>query len=457
MEATRSEIDTFKIMSNSDFVDWSKGQQIVKSKEPNVVFETDSDSDSFTSEKFRELTEAVKKEEEDKASVQSSKSSKSSKSSHSSKSNETIHSSRLDAAINTPLPPSTKSSPEPIPTPPLPSTVRPVEEPAAETFPRRTLPVPKKYTAEEENEDYEILAEKEALLQDLLSYERPPNNMKLTRQWNVKEHTLDELQFEYDRIQSELNANQMVDMAKSGIKFGVGGIEMFLKQAGFNAVDGWYKNSCADMNKYNRPLIKLYKRYWRKTTMSPIMELAFLLFGGLAWTVAQNKMGLGGPSATAPSIPSVPSMPMPRATEYEPVRQGPPPMMRPPSMVGVNKGPRWTSEPTAEETKPVSAPTPIQTPIVIPPKEDSKQTEKLNTAIENLSQQNALMLQVLQNMNDNLQKSNSSRRSSISSRSTPKPSPVRTPPLRVPLRTPTSKRISTVRSRGNGGSSIMAL
>lgn len=450
MEATRSEIDTFKIMSNSDFVDWSKGQQVMKSsKEPNIIFEEESDSDSYDSEKFKELSELMKKEE-DKLSVQSSKSSKSSRSS---KSSDSHRSSRLDIAINTPLPVSTKTSPEPIPTPPLPSSVSiPVQPVVEEPVPtvRRTLPVPKKYTAEEENEDYEILAEKEALLQDLLSYERPPNNMKLTRQWNVKEHTLDELQFEYDRIQSELNANQMVDMAKSGIKFGVGGIEMFLKQSGFNAVDGWYKNSCADMNKYNRPLIKLYKRYWRKTTMSPIMELAFLLFGGLAWTVAQNKMGLGGPSTTPPPAPTIPTMPVPRATEYEPVRQGPPPMMRPPSMAGANKGPRWTSEVTP-------APVPEPKPIV-PVKEEPKTDEKLNSALQGIAEQNKLMLQVLTNMNENLSKKTSSRRSSFSSRSSSKPSPMRTtPPLRVPLKTPTSKRISTVRSRRNEVGSTLVL
>jgi len=463
MEATRSEIDTFKIMSNSDFVDWSKGSQVVKSKEPNIIFEEDhSDNDSYDSDKFNELSEMIKKEE-DKLSVQSSKSSKSTRSSRSSESH---HSSRFDAAINTPLPLSSKTSPEPIPLPPLPSSIAAPNVPVPTVVEesnvvRRTLPVPKKYTAEEENEDYEILAEKEALLQDLLSYERPPNNMKLTRQWNVKEHTLDELQFEYDRIQSELNANQMVDMAKSGIKFGVGGIEMFLKQAGFNAVDGWYKNSCADMNKYNRPLIKLYKRYWRKTTMSPIMELGFLLFGGLAWTVAQNKMGLGGPSTTPPPAPTVPSMPIPRATEYEPARQGPPPMMRPPSMTGLNKGPRWTSESssTPSTTTPLA---PIQEPKPVPkeeptPKPDTKTEEKLNSALEGIAQQNKMMLQVLQNMNENLSKKSSSRRSSYSSRSSSKPSPIRTPQLRVPLKTPTSKRISTVRSRRNELSSTLVL
>jgi hypothetical protein len=208
-------------------------------------------------------------------------------------------------------------------------------------MPKRAMPTPKKYTASQENEDYEVRAEKEAILQDLHNFARPPTNIKLTREFDVDVHTLDELQFEYDRIQSELNANQMVDYAKQGIKFGVGGIEMFLKNSGFVAVDGWYKNSCNDMNKYNRPLLKLYKRYWRKVSMSPVAELSMLLFGSLAWTVAENKMGLK-PKAPAPAPPSF-------ASEFSP----PPPSfggMKPPSMAG--KGPRWTSSPPASPPPP---------------------------------------------------------------------------------------------------------
>lgn len=423
MEASRSEMDTFKIMSNTDFVDWSKGQQIMKSKEPEVIFEEkDSDTESDFSAK---LNEQIAKLDE----KMSDRSSRSSRSSKSSTPRSVRSESKAEIAAKIPLPASdTSPEPPPIPSPPF-----------QETYPRRTIPVPKKYTAEEENDDYEVLAEKEALLQDLLSYERPPNNMKLTRQWNVKEHTLDELQFEYDRIQSELNANQMVDMAKSGIKFGVGGIEMFLKQAGFNAVDGWYKNSCADMNKYNRPLIKLYKRYWRKTTMSPIMELAFLLFGGLAWTVAQNKMGFGGsPTPSVPSV-SIPPVSIPRATEYEPMR---PPMaspnpMRPPSMASANKGPRWTDSPKDETPKPVEVKPVEVKPVEVKPEVPNPE---LTNTLQNLSQQNAMMLQVLQNMNANLEKK-SSRRSSISSRSS-----ASSPRIRIPLKTPQSRRVNTVRS-----------
>lgn len=281
--ASPTEIDTFKIMSNVDYVDWNR----------SIPTRTDVSIQEIEDER--------------------------------------------DERERSPSPP--PSPPRSVHTPPVrspsPASVRsrvsslPSSPPrVAPEIPKRAMPVPKKYTASEENEDYEMRAEKEAILQDLHNLSRPPTNVKLTREFNVDVHTLDELQFEYDRIQSELNANQMVEYAKQGIKFGVGGIEMFLKNTGFNAVDGWYKNSCADMNKYNRPLLKLYKRYWRKVSMSPVMELGMLLFGSLAWTVAENKMGLK-PKAPAPPAP----------TPFSPSAA---PAMRPPTMTG--KGPRWTNE-----------------------------------------------------------------------------------------------------------------
>lgn len=333
------------------------------------------------------------------------------------------------------------------------------------------MPVPKKYTASEENDDYEILQEKEALLQDILAYERPPHNLKLTRQWNVQLHTLDELQFEYDRIQSELNANQMVDMAKSGIKFGIGGLEMFLKQSGFHAVDGWYKNSCGDMNKYNRPLIKLYKRYWRKTSMSPIMELGFLMFGSLAWTVAENKMGLRPSASSAPSAPA-PSPVAPRGTEYEPP-PGPPRVggMRPPSLGSAMRGPRWTDVPASDAPAPSPAPSPspapappspVTTTIVTAPPPAPATDPALLSTLSSISQQNALMLQVLQSMqkasaspartprSDSRKVNSPARRYSYSSRSS------NGTPVRVALKSPKLKGPGTARSRKEQ-TSVMAL
>jgi hypothetical protein len=244
-------------------------------------------------------------------------------------------------------------------------TSTPTHEPESKQTPpqettgtRQMRPMPKyrKISAQEENEDYEIFAEKEALLQDLLQIEKS-GSVKLTRQWNVNVHTLDELQFEFDRVQSELNSAQTVDMVKMGIKFGVGGLEALLKKAGISSVDGWSADCTKDMSKYNRPLTRIYKKYYRKSSSSPLAELGFILIGSLVWTVVQNKMGMRKSSNPEPSQ----SVPAPRAAAYEPPSSSTapstggmkPPGMRPPRgpLAGSSlKGPSWTTPSTSDSS-----------------------------------------------------------------------------------------------------------
>jgi hypothetical protein len=294
----------------------------------------------------------------------------------------------------------------------------PRKEPSPRTIPKRMMPQPKKYTAAEENDDYEIKAEKEGLLQELYTFSRPPHSIKMTREWNIDLHTLDELQYELDRINSELNANGIVDMAKSGIKFGVSGLEMFLKQQGVDSVDGWYANSCKDMSKFNRPLLRLYKKYWRNTNMSPVMELGYLLFGGLVWTVVENKMGFKKPtpSSTAPSAPV--------ASKPEDIPSHP--KMRPPSSSGFSL-PKWgatessASAVTASASSTVTAPAEkVQESSAVNQDsrssvQDSRASEELlqtkaelaelvsrqretDEALKKMGTDNALMIQMLQQL-----------------------------------------------------------
>ena len=133
----------------------------------------------------------------------------------------------------------------------------------------------------------EIEAEKEALLSELNNMEK--QGIKLVRPLTMND-SLEEIQFQYDRMMSEQTAVQMIDIAKQGIKMGSGVVEMTLKKAGVQVVDGYHKNLCADMGKFNRPLGRLYKKYWRRGGMSPEMELGMIVFGSLAWTIVQNKM-----------------------------------------------------------------------------------------------------------------------------------------------------------------------
>ena len=294
------------------------------------------------------------------------------------------------------------------PTPPLPPSPPPErrqEEPplddAEETRrpPKRAVRTPHRYTAAEENEDYEIRSEKEGILNEILGFARPPHNYKLSRDWNIATHTLDELQFELDRINSEQSANGVIDMAKSGIKFGVSGLETFLKQQGIDSVDGWYTNSCKDMSKFNRPLGRLYKKYWRNTQLSPMMEMAYLLGGSLAWTMAENKMGFRkNASAPAATIPTE----MPQAASFE----APSTMkMRPPS--NSFTAPKWGAPETRTETKEeppkastsIPAPSASTAPVLSSfPTSTVQQPSASEEMLKKLSEQNDLVIQLLQTM-----------------------------------------------------------
>ena len=193
------------------------------------------------------------------------------------------------------------------------------------------LPLPRKPSKRRENTAAEIEAEKEGLLSEIFAMERQ-GDVKLVRPLSMSD-SLEEIQFQYDRMQAEVNATQMVDFAKNAIKMGSGMVEMVLKKSGIKVVEGYHNNLCKDMNKFNRPLNRLYKKYWRRGGMSPEAELGMLVFGSLAWTVVQNKMGSFGQEKEEPP-------PQPKATKP------------PPQMSSLNIPATWGADSEEEKVDP---------------------------------------------------------------------------------------------------------
>ena len=294
MDASKTEIDAFKVFSNVDFVDWSRA--------PPRREEERKDTPRPSPPVTRPATPRP----------------------------ETHH--------DTPRPETRHDTPRPMT--PRPSTPRPLTPiattprvtPRAPLTPRhdadppevrRPLPRPRKYSPAEENEDYEVLTEKEGILDDLHAMER--SGMRLSRKWDVHAHSLDELQFEYDRLQTEQTATTHVTYMKTGLQLGMSGIEMALMKAGITSVNGWSGEACKDMTQYNRPLTRIYKKYWRTQHTGPVVELGMLVFGSLAWTVAKNNVMGSTKPTEAPTEPR----------------------MRPPPPPGSRTGPSWNFNPPA--------------------------------------------------------------------------------------------------------------
>ena len=128
-------------------------------------------------------------------------------------------------------------------------------------------------------------------------------------------------------------------VTKSGIKIGSNLLEMLMKKFGLTIVDGFSNNLCKDMSKFNKPLTKMYRKYWRRGTSSPESELAMIVFGALAVTVMANKGLTGSPPKPAPApaplggafgkesaMPSAMPSTMPSMNSMPTMKAAPPPI-----------------------------------------------------------------------------------------------------------------------------------
>jgi hypothetical protein len=245
-----------------------------------------------------------------------------------------------EAATEVP-PPSPPREPTPVLTPrnitPPPSPLTP------KVTPKVTPPAPNPfeplYAKAKQMSDIEIMTEKEGLLMELQMMEKQ-GLLKLPRAYSM-EDSLEELQFQVDRANSNYSAMQAVDLAKTGIRVGSTALEMLMKRLGINVLEGFSNNLCKDMNKFTKPLTKMYRKYWRRGGITnPETELLMIVLGSLAMTVVQNKNltgmmgGLGGLAGLSGMMPQAPQPPP------APVK------LRPPV---VNMAPSWQPEPVPPE------------------------------------------------------------------------------------------------------------
>ena len=124
--------------------------------------------------------------------------------------------------------------------------------------------------------------------------------VRLTREFTM-EDSLNELEFELQKQTSMLNTISAVQNMKDVLRLGLNGLELANSKLGpFICMEGWAESLTADMKRFDAPLEKLYKRYWRKASMSPLMELAMIILGSLAMHHFKTKIfGRVAPSSSS--------------------------------------------------------------------------------------------------------------------------------------------------------------
>jgi len=135
-----------------------------------------------------------------------------------------------------------------------------------------------------------------------------------------------------------------------------------------------------------------------------MMELGYLLMGGLVWTIAENKMGFKKSSSPSSTTTTGPTSSFDATPSDKPSQQ----KMRPPSNSSFAM-PKWGADtPSVNPQPPAPVPTDRPVTIVAPPPIPSGPTEiekqlmakqkETEEALQKMSSENALMIQMLQNI-----------------------------------------------------------
>ena len=114
---------------------------------------------------------------------------------------------------------------------------------------------------------------------------------------------LADIAYECSRIKANEDQVSTVSFMKDFIKLGATGLELMNNKFNLLRLNGWSGEVTSDMERYNRPLSKIYQRYWRKGSVSPFLELGFLLFGSLIVHHFKNLL-MGGASTSSPTPPT---------------------------------------------------------------------------------------------------------------------------------------------------------
>ena len=151
---------------------------------------------------------------------------------------------------------------------------------------------------------------------------------RLSREYTQEDNVAD-IEFECNRVKANEDQTSTVSFMKDAIKLGTTGLELLNNKFNILRLNGWAGEVTRDMERYNRPLGKIYQRYWRRGSVSPFVELGFLLFGSLI--VHHFKNVLTGGVQNTNQIPSRPPTVAPpsRNVPFNIPQQQPPHVQQP--------------------------------------------------------------------------------------------------------------------------------
>lgn len=125
----------------------------------------------------------------------------------------------------------------------------------------------------------ELALEKQSVLLELGRLEM--KGITLTRRYTMNDR-VEDMQFEVRRHLLNQEEQRAVQFMRDSMRLLFSGIEIANGKLGpFLDLDGWAAEVGSDIDRYDPSLSKLYRKYWRRSSMSPEMELTVGILGSM--------------------------------------------------------------------------------------------------------------------------------------------------------------------------------
>jgi len=137
----------------------------------------------------------------------------------------------------------------------------------------------------------DLLLEKQSVLLELERLRG--QGATLSKQYTLMDR-IEDMEFEVRRHLLNAEERRSVEFVRDSMRLMFTGVEIANGKLGpFLDLDGWAADVGKDINKYDSALSRLNRKYWRRSAMSPKMELAVGVLGSMGMFHFQKRV-MGG-------------------------------------------------------------------------------------------------------------------------------------------------------------------
>ena len=156
---------------------------------------------------------------------------------------------------------------------------------------------------ESENDDESVVFEKQATLLEIDRLRQ--GGAQPSRAWSVNDN-LDDMRIEERKLKSNMEETQMVATMRDFLRLGFAGIEFLNSRVRFFELDGWAEIAGKDIERYDGSLRQLYRKYGRRATASPEVELLMGVGASIMMHHTQQKTMRRNQSSAREHMPPPP-------------------------------------------------------------------------------------------------------------------------------------------------------